>query len=470
MAAEVVVGEPAGQKTLKAGESLLVTGDGAIAVTLPGIARLRLTGPAGDAVEWRLKGDKAEATLASLLEPFETTNWKDLENRVRERENLAAQQVRAQAELSAALGKDRLADLLERHAALEADRKKILALELGWATAPPDVPAMRASVVDLKQQAAAEQGQAKTDWQAADKLCVAAETALAKAAQARSLNQNQLAQAVKELTPLTADGLSLTERHERLAERRRERESAEDALQSIETSLANLPADAPQQAGEVRQRIAALDAEIQTAREAYQQDEAVVRTILLQGSYTSLAVAEERVQQLEEDEAAERLRLEAIQRLKAAVDAAKAKALAGIAEPVEIRATDLLERIAGRPLARVRLGSGMEVTSIEPVASGGDAMVKDMSVGEQEQIYFATRLALAEVLAGGERQTLVLDDPLVNTDADRLGRALRLIDEKRDRFQFVILTCHPGRYLELPHAISRPLERAVAVTTSPEGA
>ena len=146
------------------------------------------------------------------------------------------------------------------------------------------------------------------------------------------------------------------------------------------------------------------------------------------------------------------------------MDAAKAKALSGIAAPVEARATVLLERISGRPLARVQLGGGMALASVQPQGSSANAPVEQMSAGEQEQIYFATRLALAEVLAEKERQVLVLDDPLlVNTDTERLAHVLELIAEKSERLQFLILTCHPGRYLELPHAVSRSMDTLAAV-------
>jgi len=57
---------------------------------------------------------------------------------------------------------------------------------------------------------------------------------------------------------------------------------------------------------------------------------------------------------------------------------------------------------------------------------------------------------------------VVLDDPLVDTDADRLSRALELIHERADRLQFVILTCHAERYLSLPQLASRQLEPAGA--------
>jgi DNA repair exonuclease SbcCD ATPase subunit len=469
LAAEVVTGTPAGLAGVQPGETLRVSGEGQIEVRLPGIATLRLAGPAGDAAQWRVKRDQASAKLQALLEPFQAAKWQDLADRVRGREGLSARLVRAQAELLAALGRDQLDDLVARQQTLDAGRTAIAAVEPSWAVRSPDLAAMRTAVAGLKQNAETAQSQARSEWQAAEKLRDAAESALSDAARARSMNEIRLAEANQQLAPLTVDGLSVTERQNPLAERRREWESAQDGVRTIETALANLPADAPERAEEIRQRIGTLDTEIQSAREAYQQDEAVVRTILLQGPYTSLAVAEERVLQLEQDETAERLRLDAIQRLKNAVDTAKANALAGIAEPVEKRATELLERISGGPLARVRLGNGMEILSVEPAASGGDACIEEMSAGEQEQIYFATRVALADVLAGGERQVLVFDDPLVNTDADRFGRALRLLDEKRDHFQYVILTCHPGRYIELPNAVSRSIESSVAAAVNPGG-
>ena len=98
--------------------------------------------------------------------------------------------------------------------------------------------------------------------------------------------------------------------------------------------------------------------------------------------------------------------------------------------PWKARATALLERISGRPLARVQTWRwhGSSLHSADGCSE--DAPVDQMSAGEQEQIYFATRLALAEVLSEKERQVLVLDDPLVNTDTERLARVLELIAEK----------------------------------------
>jgi len=61
------------------------------------------------------------------------------------------------------------------------------------------------------------------------------------------------------------------------------------------------------------------------------------------------------------------------------------------------------------------------------------------------------RLALAHFLSADERQLVVLDDALVNSDGPRRERILSLLAEAADqRLQLVILTCHPDMYQQLP--------------------
>lgn len=86
--------------------------------------------------------------------------------------------------------------------------------------------------------------------------------------------------------------------------------------------------------------------------------------------------------------------------------------------------------------------------------------LKQLSGGENEQIHFATRLALADRLSAQERQFVVFDDVLMATDPQRLARILELLDQRRERLQVLILTCHPDRFAGLPGAhrvaLSRP--------------
>ncbi len=92
-----------------------------------------------------------------------------------------------------------------------------------------------------------------------------------------------------------------------------------------------------------------------------------------------------------------------------------------------------------------------------------DAVSLDqISGGEREQVYFAVRMALADVAFTNERQLVVLDDVFTYTDTPRLARIATILDEAADRFQIVLLTCHPERYRGLPNAKFFDLEAITA--------
>jgi exonuclease SbcC len=69
-----------------------------------------------------------------------------------------------------------------------------------------------------------------------------------------------------------------------------------------------------------------------------------------------------------------------------------------------------------------------------------------LSQGTREQLLLALRIAVADAVANGEPQLLILDDVLVNTDPVRQHRVLDLLQSAALRLQILILTCHPDRY------------------------
>ncbi len=78
------------------------------------------------------------------------------------------------------------------------------------------------------------------------------------------------------------------------------------------------------------------------------------------------------------------------------------------------------------------------------VRMDGDAVfgVESLSGGAADQLYFAVRLTAGEVLARrGEHLPLLLDDPFVQYDPDRLQAALDLVTELAREHQVVFLTC-----------------------------
>jgi uncharacterized protein YhaN len=83
---------------------------------------------------------------------------------------------------------------------------------------------------------------------------------------------------------------------------------------------------------------------------------------------------------------------------------------------------------------------------VTPRAVEQSVELSHISGGEREQLYFAVRLALASTLSTEERQLLVLDDVFVYTDHSRLARITSVLEEIAERFQILLLTCHPERF------------------------
>ncbi len=73
------------------------------------------------------------------------------------------------------------------------------------------------------------------------------------------------------------------------------------------------------------------------------------------------------------------------------------------------------------------------------------------------------RIGLAEVLGAEEPWPLVLDDVLVNTDAQRIRRMQRALFHAGRKMQILLFTCHgtlfdalgPDRFIELSAAPPR---------------
>lgn len=77
-----------------------------------------------------------------------------------------------------------------------------------------------------------------------------------------------------------------------------------------------------------------------------------------------------------------------------------------------------------------------------------------LSQGARDQIYFAVRLAIVELLGGREPQPLLLDDPFVHFDPERGERALELIREFSERHQVLLFSCDP-RYEQFGGTVIR---------------
>ncbi len=82
-------------------------------------------------------------------------------------------------------------------------------------------------------------------------------------------------------------------------------------------------------------------------------------------------------------------------------------------------------------------------------AEGVRLAQNQLSWGTRDSIALALRLTLAEYTIGDERGFVVFDDPLVDMDPLRRSAACEAIARFAERFQTIVLTCHPQHAEEL---------------------
>jgi uncharacterized protein YhaN len=268
------------------------------------------------------------------------------------------------------------------------------------------------------------------------------------------------------LREMTVDGKSIEERKDELQRISMTWEAARARLDEIENQLDQYEDDPVAIVERLEAHLEAANQESSRAREAEVREEARLEGLCAQGPYSGLAVAEERLAQLQEETKREELRVEAIRLLHDTVAGFRSEVITEISRPIEAFATRTLQRIAGRRLGHIQIGGAFEPATVMPESAEQAVTLDNLSGGEQEQLYLATRLALAEVLSKDERQLVVLDDVLTATDTGRLARVMNVIEEAAQRLQILILTCHPERYRGLRNSVFFDLEDIVKTKCS----
>jgi uncharacterized protein YhaN len=359
------------------------------------------------------------------------------------------------------LGGQREDALVAAHARAARTLEGAVAVEPGWTDAPPDAEALRAQAERARRLGAEATGDAEARLSAA--LSAAGAAAEQRAAvNARLEETERRARALaSRLADLCADGRTDEARDAEVARLALRWDAALARVAQVDAALAAAGEDPRAEVVKLTRRLSAADEAATTALEREKLEEGRLAQLGAQGTYTAVAAAEEDVARLRAEVSREELRARAVRLLRATVAACRSEAVAAIAEPVAEAATRALHRIGGGALGPLRLGEGFEPQAVVPASAGAPVSLSETSGGEQEQVHLATRLALADVLARGERQLVVLDDALLATDARRTERILALLAEASARVQVLVITCHPERYRALAGATQLDLEALI---------
>lgn len=104
------------------------------------------------------------------------------------------------------------------------------------------------------------------------------------------------------------------------------------------------------------------------------------------------------------------------------------------------RAGRLFARLTGGAYSAIVLGSDGRFTAEN--RSGMRFAIHELSQATKEQAYISLRLALAGTLQEQAPFPIILDDPFVHFDRERLGHMVNLMEELKTNHQFLYFTCH----------------------------
>ncbi len=452
---EVVTGDRVGPVTVLPGQMLTIAAtDASVVIDIPGVGRIRARGTDG-AARARKSLSRVSALLESAYERFNTRSMTELACRSERAEELQRSDRHAQDALQKALGGRTLSELQARRNAARAGVDAFEATYPAWRLHRPDAVALRAAFdLDLERATDAA-NQARIELRAGEKPKVEVEQKLGTCNILATELSVKIETHAIQLARIEADGLDDGTRL------RRERDlalvwnaacAAKENAVTLCARFVNDPRIALDRAQVAEQDAGALyECALGAARACRAQLDMQVTL----GGYAQLVATEESVVAAEAELASAHAQASAVACLYAAFEQVRNGRLAAIVEPITHASTRYLTRITGSPIGQIDIGSGLTPEGLIQAASGEKISIDGMlSTGEQEQVYFATRLALADVIASGRgRQLFVVDDALTATDPNRLRRFIGILEDlSRERLQIIVTTADRSRYLGIKGA------------------
>lgn len=429
--------------------SVEFSGSPAVTARIPGVVKMKISGPMVSVENQKLTIKKSRAELARIEGAFGTINTDDLEKMLDEALELEREINSHQAELGKVLDRTDMAALIRKVQALEQDRTNMLFQYPDWEISMPDPDTMDRDNQEKVKVLMPRLRELEPALQQADRrlrsLLAELKRLPAELEQEELLLKNHIA----ELAEKQADGKSA---EQRMAERDRAAinwRALTVSLDEVTHELNVLGDDPEKQWTRLQNSISMAQSQESRAREELAGKSAVLEDLAKKAPYARLTALEERYRHLEKQTQRELIKRDAMALLKNTLDARRSQALSGVAEPVELRATEIMRRIGDSKFSHVTLKQNFVPEGVRPDVMQADVSLENISGGEAEQLHLSVRIALAETLVKNDRHFMLLDDVLTATDSVRMDRILRILEEMTQRFQVIIMTCHPERYGKL---------------------
>lgn len=447
---------------LAEGEALQLRGSPEVAFRIPGVGTFRASGPAGSVESLRKAWDQASAKAEQLLAAHGGQPLEQLQQNSLLAAELDQQIEQVRTRIDAVLNRRPIDDLRIEHAQLTSQRGELLATYPDWEHSPPNPAALRAEADRIERDFTDRIDAAEN----AGKQAIAAVSAAAEQVARHEENlknaQQQLQAAQQRLAVARDDGRTDEQRRELLDDFALQWRAAHAQLTRLDEKLKQFGSDPRDEVKVLQRQLDATRNESATTMDKLRFEQGKLDAIVNEAPYSALAAEEERIADLEAMIGREQLQAEAIRLLHDTLARRKRELIESLVGPVRQRAMQTLARITGSRFERLEITDTFDLSGIVPRTSPEAVSLDQLSGGEREQAYFAVRLALADIAMQGERQLVVLDDVFTFTDTSRLARIVQVLEEAAERFQIVMLTCHPERYRGLPGANFFDLEEIAA--------
>jgi exonuclease SbcC len=251
------------------------------------------------------------------------------------------------------------------------------------------------------------------------------------------------------LESLQKDGLSQQEREEKLNNISIELDRKERALRKYTEEIEEMENQPEKAFAECENKIKRLDQDIHQLEKDLAENNGKLKSRLV--SFKDSNRIEEELFFLKEEEKQLEVEASAIGLLYDLIQIYKTKSIESLSDPVKKMVNEDLKRLLGIKYT-VHLDEGIKPISVESSSWGTVIPIENLSFGTEEQIWYLFRLALGRLLSHEERQLVVLDDPLANTDASRLHRALQILEDAANQLQIIVVTCDVDKYNWLSNA------------------
>ncbi len=216
---------------------------------------------------------------------------------------------------------------------------------------------------------------------------------------------------------------------------RREQSKLQDILVQLKRTQASTQVD--------EQHKAEVDAARDRAAKARHEAEAAQQALSrLQGQVQVLGSSDAwRAARASTQAALQRVQtqLDALKMAEDTIKAENAALSARVSPQITALAQQYLAYLTSDHYKEIKLDSSLRART-----AGADGALLDalrLSSGTRDQLYFALRLAVCQVLSGRESIPLILDDPFLTWDNKRMERGLHLLQTLSSERQIILFTC-----------------------------